>query len=403
MASRDRAKGRAPRKLSPTDRHARRIAAVIAKGQAPRSSADLEEYFANSKREVFAAFEGASRHVPPAGTNEPLAIGYRFLLEGLLEHLRYGSDRGYREAAALIAEFQVAVAARAGRIDDFLLGSVTGAMQRARIPVSPELATAVAAQVARNAESRPSLPDMDTMIAEMLAARSGDPFGLVGLLAEMGHAMPGELRSEMAAGLARSGLPGARAAAVLFLLDADPSVRRSIAAALADASSSLSSTDVRRLITMRNWRPGGERGQIDAIVRKARTGGVDCAPWATGGIEAILSSMLDGAAAQGFLLLSPAGRKWRLSSILTKVGIADAWCSEPEARRQIETSLRAAGVDTPMLPVSRSYLDRIVAHHLALGIAAGQTPPVGLLQVAEMIGGADWQPARMEFGNILGE
>ena len=69
--------------------------------------------------------------------------------------------------------------------------------------------------------------------------------------------------------------------------------------------------------------------------------------------------------------------------------------------RPIETSLAAAGMDTPTLAVSRSYLDRIVARELALSIEKREAPPFGLLQVAETIGGADWQPARMAFCETL--
>jgi hypothetical protein len=65
--------------------------------------------------------------------------------------------------------------------------------------------------------------------------------------------------------------------------------------------------------------------------------------------------------------------------------------------------LAAAGMETPTLAVSRSYLDRTVADRLALGIEKGEAPPFGLLQVAEVIGGADWQPARMAFGETLAE
>jgi hypothetical protein len=56
-----------------------------------------------------------------------------------------------------------------------------------------------------------------------------------------------------------------------------------------------------------------------------------------------------------------------------------------------------------VLPVSRAYLDRTVTHHLALSIEKGEAPPLGLLQVAETIGGADWQPARMASGRALAE
>ena len=54
-----------------------------------------------------------------------------------------------------------------------------------------------------------------------------------------------------------------------------------------------------------------------------------------------------------------------------------------------------------MLAVSRSYLDGAVGHHLALSFENGKAPPLGLLQVAEAIGGADWQPSRMAFGELL--
>jgi hypothetical protein len=64
-------------------------------------------------------------------------------------------------------------------------------------------------------------------------------------------------------------------------------------------------------------------------------------------------------------------------------------------------SLAAAGMETPTIAVSRSYLDRIVAHELALSIEKREAPPFGLLQVAETIGGADWQPSRMAFSEAL--
>jgi hypothetical protein len=44
--------------------------------------------------------------MPPAGKDEPLAIGYLFLLQHLLEHLRYRTDRGYADAGEPIADFR---------------------------------------------------------------------------------------------------------------------------------------------------------------------------------------------------------------------------------------------------------------------------------------------------------
>src|SRR2546421_8860210 len=120
---------RAQPKSSPTDQYARRIAVAIAKGRPPPFRADLDRYCESSPAEIFAAFAGAARHMPPAGNDEALAIGYLFVLQQLLEHLRYRTDRGYADAAKLIADFQAEVAARAeaGHVDARMLALVGGA------------------------------------------------------------------------------------------------------------------------------------------------------------------------------------------------------------------------------------------------------------------------------------
>jgi hypothetical protein len=386
----------------PTDEHARRIARAIAKGRPPPFSADLDRYCENCPHEVFAAFAGAARHMPPAGKNEALATGYLFLLQRLLEHLRYRTDRGYADAAKLIADFQANVVGQleAGQVDRRMLAFVGAALHQSSIPASPEFAAASAKPVDQNEDA--SLPtDACTALAGILEACGGDPFIVAGSVMESSHALPPEARGALAGALALAGSPEARSVAVLFLMDPKSAVRRAVAGALGQVAALLTPTDMRRLIAMRNWRPENERTEVDAIIRKARAAGIDCAQWAAGSIETIVATCVDGATTQGFLLLSPAGRKWRISSVLTKGGIADAWSGDPESRRRIETSLADAGMEAPMLSVSRPYLDRTVAHHLALSTENGEAPPLGLLQVAETIGGADWQPARTDFSETL--
>ena len=390
-------------KSTPTDHYARRIAIAIGKGEPSPFSDDFDRYCESSPHEIFAAFAGAARHMPPSGNDEALAIGYLFLLQRLLEHLRYRTDRGYTDAAGLIANFQADVVAQieAGHIDVRMLPFVGGALHQSKIPAAPELA-AVAAKYALHENERAQLPaDMHAALAGMFEAWDDDPFTAVGTLMESSHAMLAETRCVLAGALALADVPKARGIAVLFLLDPDPSVRRAIAEALGQAAASLTPIDLRRLIAMRNWRPDGERAAVDAVIRKARAAGIDCAQWQAGRIETIAATGIDGAMTQGFLLVSPVGRKKRISSILTKAGIADAWSGEPESRRRIEAALAAAQLDAPTLAVSRSYLDRAVAHHLALTIEKGGVPEFSLLQVAETIGGADWQPMRMNFREML--
>jgi hypothetical protein len=370
--------------------------------QQPPFNAELERYCESSPGEIFAAFAGAALHMPPAGNDEALAIGYLFLLQRLLENLRYRADRDYADAAKLIADFQADLIrqVKAGQIDARMLALVGGALHQSGIPASPELA-AVSAQHAVDQTDGPLPADIRAALSGILAACEGDPFMVVGSLLETAHAMPVEARCALAGALALAGSPAARGAAVLFLLDPSPAVRRAIAAGLAQVAASLTPTDVRRLIAARNWRPESERTEVDAVIRKARAAGIECAQWEAGSVEAIAATAVDGAATQGFLLVSPAGRKRRISSILVKEAIADAWIGEPESRRWIEATLASSGMAAPTLAVSRSYLDRIVAHHLALGVEKGETPPLGLLQVAETIGGADWQPLAMTFSETL--
>jgi hypothetical protein len=84
--------------------------------------------------------------MPPAGEDEALAFGYLFLLQRLLEHLRYRTDRGYDDAARLIADFQADVVARveAREVDGRMLAFVGGVLHQSKIPASPELAAASA-------------------------------------------------------------------------------------------------------------------------------------------------------------------------------------------------------------------------------------------------------------------
>jgi hypothetical protein len=395
--------GRAQPTSSPIDTHARRIARAIAKGGPPPLDDDIERYCETSPQEVFAAFAGVARHMPPAGHDETLAFSYLFLLQRLLEQLRYRSDAGYPDAAKLIADFQADVIAQvdAERVDESMLAFVGGALHQSKIAASPALTAAIARRAGDHAAG-PDMLDIDAALRSMLDGCGGDPFAAVGMLAEVTHAMPAEDRGTLAAALALSELADARAIAVLLLLDPSAVARRSVAAALARVAHSLTPTEVRRLIAMRNWRPEGERAEVDAIVREARTASVGCARWDAGGVDKLAATMIDGAMSQGLVLVSPAGRKKkRLSSILLKGGIADAWSGEPEPPRRIEATLAEAAA--PTLVVSRAYLDRTVAHHLAVGLDVQQAPPIGLLQVAETIGGADWQPARMDFAAVLAD
>lgn len=389
--------------LSTTDQLAHRAAAAFAKGRSPSSSKALEDYFDRFPLEIFAALDGAVANMPPAGQQQALAYGYLFLLEGLLLHLRYRIDRGYAEASHLVAEFQAAVAGRVreGSLALPMLGLIVGVLQQAGIAAAPALVEASVELGDQRTSSAVEI-DLDVVTKDLVAACGGDPFALVASGAEACHAMPQEARIAMVVGFASADNPVARAAAVLFLLDPSPEVRIASVGALAQVSAALSPVDVRRLIAFRDWRPEPERAAIDALIRRAREAGVDPAPWRAERVEEILATAVDGSTSQGLLVVSPSGRKKRLSSILVKNGIADAFVGEEMSLGQTRSVVQRAVVEGQMAPVSRAYLDGVVCDQLAILVAGGRVPPVGLLDVAESVGATGWGPVKLEFDVVVG-
>jgi len=385
---------------SRTQQQARRLATDLAKGRMPASTVDLEDYLDRFPDDVFVALDGFVEQVASGGAGDAIALGYLFLIQGQLERVRFRSERGYEDAARLIEEFQRAVAdlAVTGRIDAQALSMVTSVLHMAGIEASAELHAGMT-QFAENVLAVP--PDFTEAMADMVAECEGDPFQLAGALAEAGHAIPAEARVLMAIEQIRSTNAALRDAAILCLLDGEPTLRRAVASELQARAASLSPESLRRLIGMRNWCPEKERPALDAIIRAVRAKSIDCAAWPQGGAGTIYASGIDGSGAQGFLIVSPVARKVQISSVLLKSGVRDAWSAPPASKREVQSTFALPAMETSMRPVSRKYFDRILRHHLQVGLAAGTLPPAGLLQVAETIGHADWQPELLDWRSAL--
>jgi hypothetical protein len=387
---------------SRAERYARKFAAAGDKKRMPAPTPDLEHYLDSLPEDVFIVLEGFVERVVAGNPDDPLATGHLLLLQCQLERIRYRRDRGYEDATRLIERFQHVVAdlTVAGRIDGQALSMLASALQQAGIAASAELSAAMT-RCAEHFTPDVTPNDFTPMLEEVAKQCDNDPYLVVSMLAETGHAMPAQARASMATMQAQSTNAVAREAAVLLLLDPEPAVRQTAAAELQAGVRKLSPDSLRRLIAMRNWRPETERHIVDEIGRAARAKGIDCAPWQNGSAEAILASGLDGSGAQGFLIVSPAGRGKRLSSVLLKNGVRDAWTAPPESQRQTRAALAYAAFETSMIPVSRDYFDRAVRHHLQLGLALEALPPAGLLQVAEAVGGAHWQPELLDWRKVL--
>lgn len=333
--------------------------------------------------------------------NDSLIRAYCFLLGIQLEYIRYRVDRQYDWARDLVAKFQheAAKLARSGDLPEPMLTEIAVALREAKLEPDPELFAAMSDVMEAHARPEAAPSDLDELLPQFAREFEGDEFEAAHFIAEFTYAMPSEVSVALASAMTICDFEVLRNAAPLLVLDERQAVRKGIAGTLVQNAEALTPESLRRLIAIRSWLPEEERATVDKIVKTARRKGVEPASWQSGEAIEAHSSAIDGSGAQGFLIISKAGRKYRLSSILTRLrsGVVDAWSSkEPESKRQINRQLSMASEQTELKPVSREYLDRSVRHHLDASCRNHRIPPVGLLEVAEVLGASDWRPDRLD-------
>jgi hypothetical protein len=383
-------------------RHARKVATFFAKGRAPTRTPELEDFLQDGEA-VFETLDELAKCLA-AGAEPDLVQAYLFLLQGQLESLRLQQDRGFDVAIGRIENFQRAVTnhVRKGSIDGLGLSLIGSAMHHAGLAVSDKLQATMAELIGEDTLAQPD-ETLSAVLDNIVEACDGSPFDIVASLSETAHGMPVELLANVAGGLSTSANSTAREAAVLMLLHPERAIRASAMAALEQSPASISPRSVRRLIAMRNWRPADERSGVDAIVRAARASGVDCASWDAGQASDAMASAIDGSTAQTVLVVIPEARRKRLASMLFKHGLRDVSTSAPMTERELRGILSQAVGKVGLLPVSRAYLDRVVRSGIQTAVESGGCVPLGLLEVAELVGGAEWQPERLDWRELLAE
>jgi hypothetical protein len=393
---------------SSTQRLAGRVADAIARNRPLTRNAAFDAFLAGPADEIYALL-GAFEHHLAAGTERThdLAEAYLHLLEMRLEHLRFDIDANYEWATEAVNAFQRAVVehVRTGRLDGTGLAMVGRALRAAKLKPIPELIAAGGAEMKELAnESAASLPlEIERLMGALVEMSENDPFLMAETMAQGGFTLPPEATGAAAIMLLGRREPAAQEAAALTIMDPNAESRRAVALALQAQARRLSPVSLRRLIMLRNWLPENEHHFIDQVVRTARAAGVECAAYAPAQSMTIQSYGCDGAGAEGFLIVTPDGKRWRVSSVLVKrtTGIQDAWRGEPEHKNALRRRLGAVEPALASTVVSRAYLDLAVRHHLAIGREAGALPPLGLLEVAETVGGADWQPDKLDWRAAL--
>jgi hypothetical protein len=217
--------------------------------------------------------------------------------------------------------------------------------------------------------------------------------------------VPVEPLAAIAAQMASSGAPLLREAAALLVLHPEKEVRRTVALTLLGTAENLDPRTMRRLILIRGWLPEEERHLIDQVVRAARTKGISCAAWEPRTITRLTASAIDGSGAQMVVMLSPDGKRQRVSTILLKEGkgVADAWSRGGMSKREVGEMIGEMEATMHTRTVGRTYVDRILCHQLGAGLEMGTLAAAGLVDVAESVGAADWRPARLDWHDVLDE
>ena len=386
-------------------RFARRIATDVQGDRPPTLTDELIAYIDQHPGYVDHCLDGFLEQLRSDGDKaEALAIAYLMLLSLQLENLRFQIDEEYDSAREVVDEFQrrLVELARAGDLSGTELTSIAGVLHEAKIPPSAALTQVSEELLDDDALETDVGPDIQSILLAIAGEHGDDAFAIRESMNESFHAMPSQLHAMVAQAMVESPSAAIRDAGALAVLDPDEEIRRGAAMALFRSASAITPATLRRLIAVRGWWPEADRHLIDQAVRAARSHGVDCAAWPPGDTGDIQASAIDGSGAQGFMIVTPAARRQRLSSVMARhgTGIIDAWSGEPETRKRISAAIAHAEEETAMLAVSRDYLDREIRRQLFDGAQDGSVPPVGLIQVAETIAATEWRPQRLDYQEV---
>lgn len=337
--------------------------------------------------------------------DDTLVEAFQDLLAHQLEFVRYRQDAGWDWAIRMLSDYQQRLIAlgEAKTIPQEDWFAMAQAMTRAKVPVPEDVQIALAAAGFTSEDAEPT-DDMVGMLRGFLDQMAGmvsSAQEVIEGLKSSAAMMPGDLRSFLATEMALSPHRVLRDAVPLMLLDADPAVRRNAALALEQSAhpETLSPDALRRTIIVRNWLPPADRPALDSAIRKARLAGVEIGSWpAPGAVQEFHATMIDGSGAQSLLAVDRAGKKGVFAGLLLRhgEGVADAWGGADVPRREINTMLREAKLQSTFVQVGKPYLDTMAQHAIGTAVEAGTAPPDGLLTFAELAGGGDWKDRRLD-------
>lgn len=199
-----------------------------------------------------------------------------------------------------------------------------------------------------------------------------------------------------------------REGALLFILHKRNSVRWAVLQLLQDVffQKRISSTSLRRLITLRNWLADDEKTLLDKTIRAVRKTGLACEPAATPQHIKLLqvhASTVDGVGASSVLCLFQVGRKYALVGSIFKelFGVLDTWASPLTTRKECEAQIRHMKEEIYSLECDENWLREVLPHFLALNVRAKEPITAETLLWIEWLGLNSWQPQPINARRLL--
>lgn len=320
------------------------------------------------------------------------------LLTDALNGVRYALERGYPWAEEVIRDFQNAVVTEAflPQLDRSIARIALSALQEAKIELTDEIKQAAQNDLDHFVIDEETAGDLNTIFDEIATTDIDNPFRIFAILNQQMSIMPMPAQNALICEMFTATSELIREVAILVLLHPNKVLRIGVLDYISKIVSkkNLSSVSLRRLIGIRNWLPEEERPKLDAMIKRARKLGVECAAWPKADITKITATEFDGSGVQGILIVSKDQQGHKLSGFIAKEnsGIRDPWCSaENISTAQIGQISKEMLQATVAHEVKISYLNKLVTYYLWLGINNENCPPaVGFLELAEAVGISNW-------------
>lgn len=324
------------------------------------------------------------------------------LLAEALEILRVELERRRPDAEQRMAQWQEALARHVfvAGAEDELCTVVTHALLQARIEILPVLHEASTERMLAEGKKDPELfnrspeESLKELFQSFEDMNLDSPFELFDAFLQSMAVGAADMQILLCAAMLDAENPLIRETAALMLFHPQAEVREGVAQNLAAVDGrQITPAALRRLIIARNWFPEALRGHIDQAIAGARKARVDCAPIPKRVTLTVHASGVDGAGAQSFQVIVPAGKGFVSCSILLKlgVGVADAFLISLEGKRELKEFLALLQREAGGVESSAAYLDTRLCQTLAEGARQGNVPSHWLVAIAERLGRDQWR------------